>query len=550
MNDFANEYLLKGRDVLIPGSAENAGLMPEDILFEVSTQESKEAVDFLNEFLRKAVREKVNDIHIQQTDMYCRIRFRYGEPLVTVYERAIENEWDLNWMRMVNEKIRAHAHIPLSENRKPLDGRMKLRVDNTNIDVRVNITPGVSDGQLIVCRLLDQSNSSKRLTDIRMTPAVNEAIMRIIQEPNGLFLITGPTGSGKTTTLYAMLNESNDESRNIVTIEHPVEYTNRDFHQIPVDGRDVTFASALRAVLRQDPDIIMVGEIRDHETASIAVQAAITGHLVLSTLHANDTASAITRMIDLGIDPMTLAAALRGVTAQRLVQAIAKPAFVARTAPTEAEQSWLRANKIKRKEPTYPRIEEISDLKGRLPVMEVMLADRRVKNAMLKADAGEIYAAASRQPQFETLAQAAERLAYAGLTTLGEARRISSVQEAPAFLNKRLGQILVESGEIEEGEMEVLLEEQAQGRLTGEPKRLGEMLLEKGLCTKETLFNAIGYTAEAHDILQQLCNNDDLRQELATLVRKWVPGVESLFELAIKSELVSKKELENATQNY
>lgn len=552
MNDIArnDSFRLAGHDVLLGIPQGSDDVQQEDELFIVSGRATQKPVRFLNELFGRAVKERARDIHIKQTNTNCRIRFRRSDgKLITVHNLPIETDDQKEWMRLIDEKIRSRAHIALSERRTPQDGRMSLRFAGANIDVRVNVTPGVSDGQLIVCRILDQSNSNKRLDDIEMTTSVREAIKHIIDEPNGLFLITGPTGSGKTTTLYAMLNELNDESRNIVTIENPVEYRIEEFHQMDLNGRDFTFADALRAVLRQDPDIIMVGEIRDHETANIAVQAAITGHLVLSTLHANNAAGAITRLVELGVDPMTLAAALRGVTAQRLVNVIPNREEISWQPPSELEKAWLRANNINRKDPTYPQVDSASDSKGVIPVMEVIVADQRVKKALRQGEM-EIYEAASRQPQFETLAQASERLAFAGITTLSEARRTSSIQEAPVIRNKRLGQVLVESGIVDSDEMEKLLALQAQLRMEGHHQRLGQMLIEHDLCTPDQLFEAIGVTAEAQDFLQRVCNTDASRADLSVLVRKWTPGTESLFRMAIENKLVNEEELRNAIQNY
>lgn len=552
MNDIAQHHSFRpaGHDVLLGTPPASDVVMQEDELFIVSGRATEKPVRFLNELFGCAVKEHSRDIHIKQTSANCRFRFRRSDgKLVTVHNIPLDTDDKKEWMRLIDEKIRSRSHIAISERRTPQDGRMSLRFDGANIDVRVNITPGVSDGQLIVCRILDQSNSNKRLDDIEMTTSVREAIKHIIDEPNGLFLITGPTGSGKTTTLYAMLNELNDESRNIMTVENPVEYRIEEFHQMDLNGRDFTFAEALRAVLRQDPDIIMVGEIRDHETASIAVQAAITGHLVLSTLHANNAAWAITRLVELGIDPMTLAVALRGVTAQRLVNVIANPETIDWQPPSELEKTWLRANNINRKEPRYPRVDIASDFKGVVPVMEVIVADQRVKKALRQSET-EIYEAASRQPQFETLAQASERLAFAGITTLAEARRTSSIQEAPIIRNKRIGQVLVEAGVVESDEMEKLLALQAQLRMEGIHQKLGQMLIEHNLCTPDQLFDAIGVTAEAQDFLQRICNTDASREELSQLVRKWTPGTESLFRLAIEYQLVNDKELRDVVQNH
>lgn len=316
--------------------------MADNLFISVSRTEDH-IVSFLNETIKQAVQERVADIHFQITDRLCRTRFRMpGGALVN------HADVDRNWMPVIDEKVRTRARLSVTDRLSMQDGRISLLIDDVNVDIRVAISPGVNGSQLIVCRLLNQSNSNIRLADIMMTPSVREAFERILIEPNGLFLVTGPTGSGKTTTLYSLLNELNEEARNIITIENPVEYRVPEFHQINVDGQSTTFAGALRSVLRQDPDVILIGEIRDQETANIAVQAAITGHLVLSTLHSNNAAMAITRMVEFGIDPHTLAAALRGVMAQRLIKKLANPEEAARTVPNESEKMWLKVNNIHR----------------------------------------------------------------------------------------------------------------------------------------------------------------------------------------------------------
>lgn len=536
MNNQVDGYLMGGEDLLVKKSDPI-----KDDLFSESGRGTVKGVETLNELFRQAVALGAADFYFQQTKNNCRVRFRMpGGSLRNI--TFIDKET----MRVIDDKIRSRANIPLSERRTPQDGRMSLTVNGVHIDVRVAISPGVDDGgQLIVCRILNQSNASKKLADIEMPMSVREAFLNMLSEPNGLFLVTGPTGSGKTTTLYAMLNELNNESRNIITIENPVEYRNSDLHQMPVDGMHLTFANALRAALRQDPDIIMVGEIRDLETANIAVQAAITGHLVLSTLHTNSAPGAITRMLNYGVELGTLAAALRGVSAQRLVQTIAPHANVSRHAPNEAESIWLRATNVHRINPTYPRVcDVVHDYRGITPVMEVVMVDDRVRKAMANGEAA-IFEAASRQPQFETLGQAGERLAFAGTTTLEQARKIASIQDAPNIQNKRIGQVLVELGKTDAADMESLLSAQAQSRIEGDYKRLGKMLVEGNFCTEDDVFEALGYTAEAQDILTRVCHTEDKKQGLFALLRRWTPGINSLFQIALEAELVTLEELQN-----
>ncbi len=510
-------------------------------LFISSGRNDSAAVDYLNGIFEKAIELNAADIHFQQTDRHARVRVRIpGSDLI-----VLNKDIPLEWMEVFDEKIRSKAEISITDHRSPFDGRLSLSAHGVDIDVRVAITPGVFKGQLIVCRLLKQSNSNIQLDDIEMTLQVREAYRDIIREPNGLFLVTGPTGSGKTTTLYALLNALNDPSRNIITIENPVEYRIPDFHQINVD-QHISFADALRAVLRQDPDVILIGEIRDKETADIAIQSAITGHLVLATLHANNAPNAITRLIDMGVDPTTIVSALRGVSAQRLVRKIKDSESTPREKPSSSDLKWMKLNGIRRHNPMYPAVSDLIDgFSGVAPVMELIIADSRVKKAIDKGETA-IYAAASRQAQFETIAQASERLAYLGVTTMMEARRLTSEHDVPVIKNRRVGQILVDMGIVDEKIMCQMLEKQINEKGQGVYRNIGDILLEEGLVSESDLWLAIGHTDEAADILRKLCTNEDKKLRLVELLAKWNHGEESLLELATMDGLVTKEQLRSA----
>lgn len=503
-----------------------------------------EPVEFLNKLFEQSAMDRVADIHFQRTDKECRIKLRIAGGIL-IQHAVISTEW----AHVIDEKIRAKAQLTTTDHKTPQDSRISLKYDNVEIDVRVAITPGVNDCQLIVCRLLNQS-SMQKLADIDMPVTVRDALRRVIEEPHGLFLVCGPTGSGKTTTLYAILNELNDNTRNIVTVENPVEYRIVDFHQINVDGEKMTFASALRTVLRQDPDVILVGEIRDLETANIAVQAAMTGHLVLSTIHANDAPGAITRLVDMGIDHASLNAALRGVVAQRLVRKIAPEADVTRIKADDDERAWLRLNGIYRDIDTeYIHVlDPIHGYKGVTPVMEMILIDSRVRKVMTKGEA-EIYQEASRQPQFETLAQAAERLAFSGRTTLTEARHLTSGQDAPNIQNRRLGQVLVAQGIINQADIDGLLIKQSTLRSAGQRKKLGDLLLDAGLCNADQIHKAVGFTAEAKDVLLRVARTEEKKQLVYALVVRWSHGTTSLFDLAVSAGFASQEEIYAAYDN-
>lgn len=504
------------------------------------TKSENDAVDFLNNTIVEAIQQRVSDVHFQLTNGLCRVRFRAPGGALFDYQHI-----ERHFMTVIDEKIRSRARLSTTDRMGFHSGRINLELEGAAVDIRIEISPGVNNGQVIVCRLLNQSNSNMKLSGIKMTPFIREAFASVLNEPNGLFLVTGPTGSGKTTTLYSLLNELNNESRNIITLENPVEYRIPEFNQVNIDGQSVTFAKALRSVLRQDPDVILVGEIRDPETALIAVQAAITGHLVLSTLHANNAAMAITRMLEFGVDPNTLAAALRGVTAQRLIRTVADASALERSVATGVEKEWLSANNIRRDSFEYLRSSNPKDYKGFIPVMEMIVADQRVKKSF-SLGVDEIYAAASRQPQFETLAQAAERFAYAHLTTLDQAMHVSSIQEAPQIKNRRIGQVLIEMGMVQSSVIDELLEQQVEFRKHGEHRKIGGMLVANELCSHQDIVDAIGYTAEGIDILIKLCSTEDRRVALAGMLKKLVRGVDSVFQVAVDLEIVAYEELFDA----
>ena len=289
-------------------------------------------VKLINALLTQAVREEASDIHLEIFEQRALVRFRVDGALRDVVEprRGLHPA-------MVS-RLKVMASLDIAEKRLPQDGRIALRVAGRPIDVRVSTIP-TAHGERVVLRLLDKQAGRLTLDALGMGEADRGAVDAIIQQPHGIFLVTGPTGSGKTTTLYAALQRLDRKTRNILTVEDPVEYELDGIGQTPVNPRiDMTFARALRAILRQDPDVVMIGEIRDLETAQIAVQASLTGHLVLATLHTNDAPGAVTRLADMGIEPYLLASTLSGVLAQRLVRKLC-PACKTPHEPDAAEQS-------------------------------------------------------------------------------------------------------------------------------------------------------------------------------------------------------------------
>ena len=273
-------------------------------------------VRFVNLVITQAIKEKASDIHLEPFDTEFKIRYRVDGAL---YEMAPP---PVHLANPIISRVKVMAGMNIAERRVPQDGRIVMRVGQFNVDMRVNSLP-TQHGESVVMRVLDRNNVSLDLDNLNLSPELHEYILDTVNRPNGIFLVTGPTGSGKTTTLYAALRAINTEDTKILTAEDPVEYDIDGIVQIPInEGIGVTFPRVLRAFLRQDPDRILVGEIRDQDTAQIAVQAALTGHLVLSTLHTNDAAGAVTRFIDKGVQPFLLAATILGVLAQRLVRTI------------------------------------------------------------------------------------------------------------------------------------------------------------------------------------------------------------------------------------
>ena len=283
-------------------------------------------IRLINALLREAMREKASDVHLETFEHYLSVRMRIDGQLREVLrpKRELAN--------LLVSRIKVMARLDIAEKRVPQDGRISLRLAGHEVDVRVSTLPS-AHGERVVMRLLDKQAGRLDLKCLGMPPQTLGRFEQVLARPHGIFLVTGPTGSGKTTSLYAALSHLNHQSRNILTIEDPVEYHLPGIGQTPVNTKvDMTFARGLRAILRQDPDVVMVGEIRDQETAEIAVQASLTGHLVLSTLHTNSAIGAVTRLVDMGVDAYLLASSLVGVLAQRLLRNLCADCKVAYSA--------------------------------------------------------------------------------------------------------------------------------------------------------------------------------------------------------------------------
>ncbi|MFJ7882141.1 type II secretion system ATPase GspE [Pseudomonas sp. NPDC096917] len=298
-------------------------------------------IRLINALLREAMREKASDVHLETFEHYLSVRMRIDGQLREVLrpKRELAN--------LLVSRIKVMARLDIAEKRVPQDGRISLRLAGHEVDVRVSTLPS-AHGERVVMRLLDKQAGRLDLNYLGMTAHTLSRFEHILARPHGIFLVTGPTGSGKTTSLYAALSHLNHPTRNILTVEDPVEYHLPGIGQTPVNTKaDMTFARGLRAILRQDPDVVMVGEIRDHETAEIAVQASLTGHLVLSTLHTNSAIGAVTRLVDMGIDAYLLASSLVGVLAQRLLRTLCADCKTPyRAAPQQCQRLGLDSQAV------------------------------------------------------------------------------------------------------------------------------------------------------------------------------------------------------------
>ncbi|WP_375394542.1 type II secretion system ATPase GspE [uncultured Sphingomonas sp.] len=387
----------------------------EDLL---DTADDAPAIRLINGVIADAARNGVSDIHIEPYETGLVVRMRIDGVLRETLKMPA------HVAPVVVSRIKVMARLDIAERRVPQDGRMGLTLGGKLLDVRVSTLPSRA-GERVVLRILDKDNAGIDLEALGLTPSMYALLQGVLAEPNGIVLVTGPTGSGKTTSLYAALRLLNDGSRNILTVEDPVEYAIDGVGQTQVNPKvGLTFAAGLRAILRQDPDVVMIGEIRDRETAEIAVQASLTGHLVLSTVHTNDAVGAITRMRDMKVEPFLLASTLRAVIAQRLVRRlcphcrrpVAARETVAPLLGIDPEAIVFAANGCEQC--------GHSGFKGRIGVFEAVRVDETIRRLVNEGgDEGAIAAHAFRNAP--TLASAARELVLAGATTAEEAVRVS-----------------------------------------------------------------------------------------------------------------------------
>ncbi len=427
--------------------AEEMGTAVEEIT-EISGAAAEDApvVKLVSMLLAQAMMDHASDIHIDPEGNQIKVRYRIDGMLTEV--RTLPRETH----SPIVSRIKILANMDIAEKRVPQDGRFQVRITHgeagpvvtsvfserstlrmdgdTTVDIRVSTLP-VIQGETIVMRILDRSQIIMTLDGLRFSPEMLEQYRRLIARPYGMILVTGPTGSGKTTTLYASINTIDRKANNIVTVEDPVEYQIMGVNQLQVNPKaGVTFASGLRSILRQDPDIIMVGEIRDRETAEIAIHAALTGHLVFATLHTNDAAGATTRLIDMGIEPFLISSSVIGILAQRLARKICSRCGK----PYASTPDLLRSLGVSDRNATFFRGEGCPACKntgyqGRVAVFELMAMNETIRNCIIaKASSSSIRAAAA-QSGFKTLRQEGLIKAAAGITTVEEVLRVTQESE-------------------------------------------------------------------------------------------------------------------------
>jgi general secretion pathway protein E/type IV pilus assembly protein PilB len=401
----------------------------EDSNLDAGAEDEASIIRFVNQVLKDAIELRASDIHLEPFEHEFRIRYRIdGElqeiplpPQLKQFQPAIVS------------RVKILSHLNIAEKRLPQDGRIKVRIEDTEVDIRVSVIP-MLHGEAVVMRLLRQNSTLRGLSQIGLGARELECFRHVLDLPHGIVLVTGPTGSGKTSTLYTALNEINDEVRKIITIEDPVEYQLKGVNQIQVSEKaGLTFARGLRSILRHDPDVVLIGEIRDRETAQIAVQASLTGHLVFSTLHTNDAPGALTRLVDMGVEPYLVASSLEAVLAQRLVRVLCPHC---KAPDTSANARAFRSRMgIGPEVPLYKAVGcrecRHTGFFGRHAVFEWMDTDENIRRLILENASTDQIRAAARAAGMRTLAEDGWRLVAQGITTVEEVLSVTTDKESP-----------------------------------------------------------------------------------------------------------------------
>ena len=391
-----------------------------------SAAEDASIIRFVNQVLRDAIELRASDIHLEPFEDELRIRYRIDGVLQDIPVPAQIKRFQ----PAIVSRVKILSHLNIAEKRLPQDGRIKIRLDNSEVDIRVSVIP-MLHGEAVVMRLLRQNATLRGMGELGMDPRELKSFRRILGLPHGIILVTGPTGSGKTSTLYTALHEINDSVRKIITIEDPIEYQLKGVNQIQVSEKaGLTFARGLRAILRHDPDVLLIGEIRDQETAQIAVQASLTGHLVFSTLHTNDAPGALTRLVDMGVEPYLVASSLEAVLAQRLVRVLCAQCKQEDQSPTiqalKAELKFSPDDRVFRA--VGCRACRLTGYHGRRGIFEWMDTSNEIRQLILQnCSSGQIREAA-RRIGLRTLSEDGWRLVREGVTTPEEVLRVTKDQ--------------------------------------------------------------------------------------------------------------------------
>lgn len=426
-------YPLESAQQMIEDLAEEKEFAPEMDFAAISEEDilgmASEApiIKLVNHILYQAAKRGASDIHFEPFEKELRVRYRIDGVL---YPGLIPPK---RAQAAISSRVKIMANLNIAEKRQPQDGRIQIKIADKSIDIRVSVLP-VVHGERLSLRLLDQSKTFSKIEDIGFNERDFKVVMQAIEQPNGIVLITGPTGSGKTSTLYSILSVLNSPEVNVITVEDPVEYQMAGVGQVQVREKiGLTFAAALRSILRQDPDIVMIGEMRDQETAQIAVQAALTGHLVLSTLHTNSAAATITRLIDMGIEPFLIASTIVSVMGQRLVRRLCEQCKKAYTPDAEILQrlhiSAAEAQKIIFYEAVGCDLCLQTGYKGRLAIFEVMVMTHAIARLTIeRADTALIQNQAIKDGMTLLFDDGVRRITM-GLTTAEEVFAVASSQD-------------------------------------------------------------------------------------------------------------------------
>jgi type II secretion system protein E len=399
----------------------------EDNNLDGAAEDEASIIRFVNQVLKDAIELRASDIHLEPFEDEFRIRYRIDGELQDVSVPAQLKRFQ----PAIVSRVKILSHLNIAEKRLPQDGRIKIRLDAAEVDIRVSVIP-MLHGEAVVMRLLRQNATLLGLQEIGMDKRESDCFQRVLQMPHGIILVTGPTGSGKTSTLYTALHTINDAARKIITIEDPVEYQLKGVNQIQVSEKaGLTFARGLRSILRHDPDVVLIGEIRDQETAQIAVQASLTGHLVFSTLHTNDAPGAVTRLVDMGVEPYLVASSLEAVLAQRLVRVLCKHCKVpddSPTAQTLKAQLGIPANATIYRSVSCRECRH-TGFHGRHAIFEWMDTDTEIRQLILKSASTDQIRDAARRGGMRTLAEDGWRLVRMGITTVEEVLGVTTAKE-------------------------------------------------------------------------------------------------------------------------